>query len=386
MTSGKKCYVNYLGCEKRKLDTQRILNYLIKNEYEYTSVIPEADVIIFLTCGFIKKYEDWSITKMEKIYNQKSPFTKFIVGGCLPAINPERFQAYPDIIQIQARELEQLDIILKSPILMKNISDPNLTIFDEIEKHYSPELLHTPARDEYEHAKEGFKIRISYGCLSNCAYCVTKLAEKHLSSKSLEVIQHEFEIGLAQHLDSFFVTGGDTGAYGLDMNSSIVNLLKMFFSYPNSYRIHFHDFGVQWLHRYISELIPIFKSNQQKLGCACFPIQSGSDHILKLMRRPYSIVDIQKDLLSLKKEVPSFKIGTHIIVGFPGETEADFQATLDLLQNIPFDFLNVFLYTDHIRADSFHFSLKVPIDEIKNRFQRIVAWFDAKHSYSNEIS
>jgi tRNA A37 methylthiotransferase MiaB len=114
------------------------------------------------------------------------------------------------------------------------------------------------------------------------------------------------------------------------------------------------------------------KLNKQKLGAWCFPIQSGSDAVLKRMRRPYRISDVLSVLKRLKTEVPEMQIGTHFIIGFPGETEEDFQKTLDFFNKAPLDFLNVFRYTDHIRAESHGFSDKISesiIIERENRFE-----------------
>lgn len=367
-TSKRKCYVNYLGCEKRKLDAQRIINYLRANGYGLTSRSADAEVVVFLTCAFCNKYENYSVAKLEKIYAQRQPGATFIIGGCLPAINPSRIAPYTDGIQIQVRELDALDNILHTHILMREIPDPNTTIFDKKDDALPRTSgFKSPAEVEYEAAKRGYKIRINWGCLGNCSYCVTRLAEGHLTSKAEDKVLTEFQQGLDAGFTSFFLTGGDAGAYGLDFGSSIVGLLAKILEIPGKYTLHFHDFGMQWLIRYFSELLSLFQRHREKLGCFCFPIQSGSNRILELMRRPYTVEDVVSSLLALKKEIPTIKIGTHFIVGFPGESEEDFRQTTHLLKEIPFDFLEVYRYKDHDRADSHVFSHKVSWNVICER-------------------
>ena len=225
----------------------------------------------------------------------------------------------------------------------------------------------SPAETEYEAAKRGYKIRISWGCLGDCAYCVTRYAEKRLESKPIDAVLNEFQRGLDAGITSFFFTGGDTGAYGLDRGTSIVQLLRRVFALPGNYTVHFHDFGVQWLISQFSQLLPIFQANPHKLGCFCFPIQSGSNRILRRMHRSYAAEAIYATLLPLKAQVPTMKIGTHFIVGFPGETEADFQQTQQMLRDIPFDFVEVYRYKDHARANSNAYPNKVPKEIILQR-------------------
>jgi len=366
--SKKKCYVNYLGCEKRKLDAQRIVNFLRANGYRLTSRSADADVVVFLTCAFCNKYENYSVAKLEKIYTQKRAGATFVVGGCLPAINPGRLAPFPDAIQIQARELPVLDTILQSHVPMADIADPNTTIIDTRDEALPRQVgFKSPAELEYQAAKRGYKIRLDWGCLGNCSYCVTRLAEGHLMSKTEDQVVHEFQQGVDAGFTSFFLTGGDAGAYGIDLGSSIVALLKRILEIPREYVIHFHDFGVQWLIQYFSALLPLFQNHCEKLGCFCFPAQSGSNRILKLMRRPYTAEAVYATFRAVKQLVPSIKIGTHFIVGFPGETEDDFQQIAQMLREIPFDFVEIYRYKDHDRADSCAFANKIPRDTILER-------------------
>lgn len=372
--SGKRrrFFINFLGCEKRKLDTQRVYNYMKANGWRSTSKPEQADAVIFLTCAFCQKYEDWAVSKLEKIVSKKKPDAVLIIGGCLTEIHPERLNIFPNPILVETRNLDKFDeIIENNTVKMADIADPNTTIFDaENKTRDKTEKFNTEARDVYEDAKLGFKVRINWGCLGNCSYCVTKLATKKLKSKNEDIILKEIKKAVAQKQKSIFLTGGDAGAYGLDQNTNVVNLMELIFSVEGTFKISVQDFGIHWLIKYQDTLIPVFKKNKDRLASWCFPIQSGSNTILNRMRRPYKISDVLSVLKKLKSEVPELQIGTHFIIGFPGETKEDFNLTLEFFRNAPLDFLNVFRYTDHMRAESHSFPDKVSDSTILDRENR----------------
>jgi len=369
-------YVNYIGCEKRKLDAQRILDFLIANDYQQTEEFEKADIIVYITCAFCKEYEDWSIENIRKLYDNIKKGGKLIVGGCLPSISPSRLKDFHKIILLDVRQLDRLDSILKPHIPLNQIPDPNITCFEDLE--YETRKIddrRTSIHKEYEDAKKGFKIRINYGCLGNCSYCVTRYATKSLKSKPISVIKNEFINAIQTKQSTIFITGGDTGAYGLDNSLNIVVLLRSLLSFEGKYKLYFHDFGVNWLIRYFKQLLPLMIQNKDKLRVFNFPIQSGSNKILQLMRRSYKIEEVIKCLKILKKKVPEIKIGTHIIVGFPGETETDFMETVNLIDINQFDFLMVFKYSDNNLADSSKLSDKIDDVSINKRYNYIVDKF-----------
>jgi len=366
-------YVDYTGCEKRKLDAQHILDYFLANNFEGTDDITKSDILVYVTCAFIKDFENLSIKNIEKIYQNRKKDSKFIVSGCLPLINLSRLKKFENIEIIPVREMNQFDKLTKFSIKFDKVPDPNITIFEnrkyegkDINVHYSN------TRDEYEKAKRGYKIRLGYGCLGHCSYCVTRFATKSLQSKPLKTIINEFENAIYNKQKTIFFTGGDSGAYGQDIGLSIVKLLSKLFSIDGNYKIYFHDFGIHWLIKYFNELIQIFKENHEKLGVFNFPIQSGSNKILKLMRRPYKIEEVIKSLNKLKREIPNLSFGTHILIGFPEETNEDFQKSIDLIKKIPFDFIMVFKYSDNPLVDSFKLSNKIKENIIKIRYERIM--------------
>ncbi len=382
----KTVFFDVIGCEKRKLDGQRLLSYFKENNYRFTTAINTAEICVLVTCGFRESYQDISLKKFQKIVRSANNQARFIVAGCYGIIAPEKFcqlmmdshRNPTDLIFLSPTDLAQIDTILgiDCQVSFNTIPDPNLTVFDQ-KKNRHPEFYSSPAHLEYQRAKQHYKLRINEGCLGKCSYCVVRLATGPLVSKPIAQIRLEFEQGLQKGHNIFFITGGDTGAYGQDFEegANIVTLLSQLFQYPDDFTLYFHDFGIQWFIRYQNDLIPLFKANPSRLGCINLPIQSGSDKILRLMNRDYIHADLIKVLTQIKREIPSLKIGTHVIVGFPGETEIDFQQTVALIREVPFDFIIPFQYTDDPKAPSYFFPNKIDSYIKKERFTDVLTEF-----------
>jgi tRNA A37 methylthiotransferase MiaB len=262
---------------------------------------------------------------------------------------------------------------------MQNIEYPNKSIFDSDELFNSSRNDLSP-REEYDMAKKGFKIRINQGCLGACSYCMIKNATGKLYSEPLEDIVDQLEKGLSQGEQTVMLLGGDTGAYGIDIGMGFFTLLKELISIPRDYRLFIHDFNVNWLIKDLDEYTKVFELNEdyKKIRSINFPIQSGSGRILKLMRRPYKAVDATEALISIKENFSSIRIGTHVMVGFPSETEEDFELTLKLLEEVNFDFVTCFAYSEHKLADSARIINKVDQTTTEVRIEKVFNYLKDK--------
>jgi tRNA A37 methylthiotransferase MiaB len=152
--------------------------------------------------------------------------------------------------------------------------------------------------------------------------------------------------GISQGYKNYRLIGEDCGAYGQDIGLSVIDLLRGLTLFKGEYQIFIDDFSPIWLIKYQEELIDIFSKNNNKFGFIGIPIQSGNDRILNLMNRGYSALDVEKSLVSIRREVPNIRIRTHVIVGFPTETEKEFNNTISLLKLVDFDRVAIYKYTD----------------------------------------
>ncbi|MCK5031686.1 MAG: radical SAM protein, partial [Thermoplasmatales archaeon] len=175
-----------------------------------------------------------------------------------------------------------------------------------------------------------YTIRISEGCLGNCSYCSIKRALGRFQSKPFDQCITEFKKGLDAGFSNFFITAEDTGAYGKDIGKTFVDLLDELTKIKGNYSIGILEINPVWLIQQIDSFEGIIKRG--KIKAINVPVQSGSNRILKLMHRYSNSEKIQDVLLRLKKAHPDLTLGTHVIVGFPTETEEEFKETLQLVK------------------------------------------------------
>jgi tRNA A37 methylthiotransferase MiaB len=220
-----------------------------------------------------------------------------------------------------------------------------------------------------------FNITIGTGCLSKCSYCGTRLAMGKLKSKELQNILTEFRVGLKSGFTHFRLVCGDVAAWGQDIGSSFIVLLKELFKPRSDYRFDLPDLNLRWLLSDKTQLIDLIASNADKILRLNFPIQSGSDKILGLMERGYSCTEATGFLKLLRAKCPSVPLLTQIIVGFPGEKEIDFRRTIDFLKAIDFDLIQIFRYSDRPMTEAASMPDKVLSPVKISRMNKLVSEF-----------
>ena len=367
----KTYYLASAGCPRRAVDSQKIADYLETNNLEYTQDVKEADLIIVSTCAALKSREDLSKTAVTWYQEQKRQDAKIVVAGCLGKINPDVKKEFAEVAFISPREIDALDDLIAAKIRFKDIPDPNrigsFPLFpDKPERQAKDERLNKRLDLAYE-KKDLFTLRIATGCLGNCSYCAVKFAVGQLESKPLDTIVKEFKSGLDQGFQHFVLIAGDVGCYGVDLGVSVVELLQALFAVEGSYKIIIKEFNAQWVVKYFEELLKIFRQNYEKIDYIVVPVQSASNRMLRLMRRPYTIENVKKYLNIIKEKVPGLQISTHIMVGFPGETEEDFKESVDFIKEYQFPFVDIYAYDDRPSTAASQMAGKVPQEIIERR-------------------
>ena len=371
----KTYFLASAGCPRRAVDSQKIADYLEANNLVYTQDFKEADLIIVSTCAALKSREDLSKTAVSWYQKQKHQNAKIVVAGCLGKINPEVKNEFKDLAFISPREIDTLDDLIAAKVPFKDIPDPNqigsFPLFpDKPERQAKGERLNKRLDLVYE-KKDLFTLRVATGCLGNCSYCAVKFAVGKLQSKPLEAIVKEFKSGLDQGFKHFVLIAGDVGCYGVDIGISAADLLSALFAVEGSYKIIIKEFNAQWIVKYFQDLLKIFKENYEKIDYIVVPVQSASNRILRLMKRPYTIEDVKKYLNIIKTEVPALQISTHIMVGFPGETEEDFQESVDFIKEYEFPFVDIYAYDDRPNTAASRMTDKIPQEIIDQRVHRV---------------
>lgn len=356
-------FIDYVGCEKRKLDAERIIKYLEANGYKQIvneNKIQDTDVIVVVTCGFNSEYSNISKKKIDHLLDLKGSDSTFIVSGCLPDIEPEWLHSQKISHFAGPRDLTKFDKILEGRVSIELIPEQNQSCFDN--EDYSPpnEEFRSWILSDYTRAKNAYKIRVCWGCLGKCSYCVVRKATKKLKSKTLDEVLIEYERGYNRGHRRFFITGGDVGAYGIDIGSDFTELISLLTS-KKGVELYLQEVNASWIVKYHEEINKILMKNIDSYHKIVMniPMQSGSDKILKAMKRPYDASEVVHSIRTLRNSNHKFLCGGHFIVGFPRETEADFNKTKKIINSGLFDFIMVFTYSDNKGAESYHFSDKI---------------------------
>jgi len=235
-----KVYVDCVGCEQRKLDAQRVIDYLRVNDIDLTDSPADCDYAILVTCAVDASNEANSLARLDKIGGALRKDAKIIVGGCLPSISPGKIAGYPVAGTFSPRSMEVLDSLFDHQTPMDDVRYPNRSTFDPQKES----LTHQTPRDEYDAAKNGFKVVISQGCLGECSYCVIREATGRLDSFPPEQIMEAVRRGVSKGEKTVMLMGGDTGAYGRDIGMGFHDLLRDVVAIPGDYRVFIHDFNV----------------------------------------------------------------------------------------------------------------------------------------------
>ncbi len=373
----KTFFLCALGCPRRGIDSQKIYNYLESNGYSFSEDYRRANLIVISTCAFVKDRENQSIRALNYYRDNRHNDAKIVVAGCLSKISPDTIKKYRDIDFLSPRELDNFDDLIGANIKFRDIPEPNNIyshpLFHDV-SGMKPQKMKPKLNVRLDSAYDRddlFTIRLARGCLGNCSYCAIKFAAGSLESKPIGEILWEFKRGLSQGHRLFTLIAGDTGCYGIDIGTSAVELLSEIFKVDGAYKLIIKEFNAQWMIKYQSELETLLTNNFDKIDYIIVPVQSASDKILRLMQRPYKIENVKRCLRNLKKNIPQLTLTTHIMAGFPGETEEDFQKSVDFIREFAFPYVDIYGYEDRPRTQASMLEGKIPQEVIVRRIKKL---------------
>lgn len=384
MKNGKTVCVMTNGCPENRIDGAMMQGFFMKNGWIVTDKYEDADVILFNTCGLTKDSQDGSIKIINRIKENKKSSAELIVCGCLSKINKERLDEVYDGITFGSDEVEKLpDIIGEKRIKTATRANhliPRINVwrFPSLSEMVNPVfVLKLLTRLLYAWPKNGntvfnpqtYYIKVSTGCLDACSYCGVKFSRGKLRSKPLSAVIEEFDEGLANGYTDFALIATDLGAYGRDYGITLATLLEEMVKRDGEYKIMLRNVHPRYLIEMMPDLWEIFRSGKiSYLGAA---VQSGNDRILRLMKRRYSVDDFKRTILTMNNEFPEIRLNTQIMVGFPSETDEEFSDTIRLLDDIHFDFVEVYIYQDRPRTRASKIEESVPRSVATRRFYRL---------------
>ena len=361
-----------LGCSKNDVDSSMMYSLLDKNKYQMVNEPSQADILIVNTCGFIDAAKEESIdTILESVeYKNEGRCKKVLLSGCLA-------QRYPEEL---IKEIPEIDGIIGTgnidyinELLDRSLAGNVFIKTDNLNSAYiegiTKEVVNTT---EY--------VKISEGCNNNCSYCIIPSLRGKNRSRKIEDIYSEVEYLVSKGAREIILIAQNTTDYGIDLYSkySLAKLIKEISKIEDLKWIR-----VLYLYpdHFTEELIEEFKNNDKLVNYVDMPLQHISDDVLKRMNRKTSKEHIIKTLKNLRKSVPDIVIRTTFIVGFPGESDDDFNQLVDFIEDIKFDKLGVFEYSkeEGTRAASLDEQISDSIkEERKNEIMAIQSEISAE--------
>ncbi len=343
-----------LGCAKNLVDSEMVLGLLKKEGYEITPFPDLADLIIVNTCGFIQSAKEEAISTIFEMIKIKKDHQKLVVIGCLA-------ERYKDELIKEIPEVDRF-ITIKEYASIGTIIGEVMANNKQIEGlDFHTRILSTPSFTAY--------VRIGDGCDNRCAYCAIPLIRGPFNSRPIEDVVLECKELLEKGIKEIVLIAQDTTRFGVENGENIEDLLLRIVKLPGLKMLRL-------LYLYPDEisnrLIDIFASNPLIAPYFDIPIQHASDKILALMNRRGTQQDIRLVIDKIRQKIPQAIIRTTVMVGFPFETEEDYQVLEDFIDEIGFDRLGVFTYSPEEDTPAFEYPNQVEEEIKKSRYDRLM--------------
>jgi len=360
--------INEGVCTRLKLHGEEVKSLLVQNNWEESDQ-EQADYLFINTCAFLAKKEAEALEKINHLNSKKLSSQALVVFGCLPLINPTALDSL-EVDSVTSRDTAGF----VSKFNLRETQTPighqferSLEGVSKFNRFINQKLLHDPYFEYLYEKEKVFHLKIASGCLGNCAYCCEKLARGGLKSQSIESILAEFKKGREMGYNIFSLNADDVGMFGHDNRENIASLIESLLIEDTDFKLVLTEFNPWGLVKHHDRLVNLLQSPQ--IVFITVPLQSGSDQTLKRMRRSYQIGQVMEVLREINKNNRQLKINTHLIVGFPGETEEDFQSTVKLVNDFRFNKIKVFKYSDRPGTESYEMPNKISEGE-KDRRQK----------------
>ena len=371
----RKVFIKTYGCQMNVYDTEKMVDLLYGCNYQITSDIMQADLILLNTCSIREKPEHkiYSILGRLKKLKDKNPDLILGVGGCVAQQEGEKlFEKSPHLDLVFGTHS-----INKLPNLLKEIEEKKAKVceINMSENGYLDEGVSC-----YSSQKVSSYVSIIRGCNNFCSFCIVPYVRGRERSRPKEEILEEVKHLSQSGVKEVVLLGQNVNSYGNDLGvtGGFPRLLASINDIKGVERIRFITSHPKDLS---DDLIRCFKELDKVCKHIHLPVQSGSNKILKLMNRRYTRDNYLEKVDKLRRVCPAIGITSDVIVGFPQETQRDFEDTLELMKEVKFDDLFSFQYSDRPMTHASRFNDKIPSD-VKRERLRILQ--EAQNGYSLE--
>ena len=390
----KKIYVASVACYIVQTETNHIASYFRNNGYQLVDSCEKADAIILTTCAVTQEASDYSLKVINDYLEKRKPEASLYIVGCYNRIEKDRILELKGIKNVfSVPEYRDLERIFPSETSFSS------TVYNDFFGHPFAEqklkegakcvslrtrvlqgVLHTMDRVLKSDIRFRYLLRnghlynpivqrsiwpviVSKGCVYRCSYCAVRIGRGDYVSKPMDVVLDEIKAGMGKKYKKILLIADEIGTYGIDLKNgtSLARLLERLDSveFPAM-------FGMWYLDAFrLKQAMPVLErlNSKNKIFFLGITIQHGSQGILKLMNRRYSL-EYTMEAIKTLRENPSLIIATQIMVGFPSETDADFEKSLAIVKTGYFDDVEVYCYSPRPGTKAAEMTDDVP-DKVK---------------------
>jgi ribosomal protein S12 methylthiotransferase len=349
-----------LGCPKALVDSERILTTLRAEGYEVSPTYEQADLVVVNTCGFIDAAIDESLQTIGEALERNG---KVIVTGCLGA-RPERIlERHPSVLKVTGPQ---------------TYGEVMSAVHEHLPPRHDPFLDLVPPQGVRLTPRHYAYLKISEGCNNKCSFCIIPALRGRLASRRIDEVLVEAERLAAAGVRELLVISQDTSAYGADIRyapaswrgeeyrTRLVDLARGLGSLGIWVRLHY-----VYPYPHVDEVMPLM-AERRVLPYLDIPFQHGSPSVLKRMRRPAHSEDVLRRIRAWRKQCPDLTLRSTFIVGFPGETEGEFEELLDWLDEAQLDRVGCFKYSPVEGAAANEITGHVPAEIQEERYARFM--------------
>lgn len=357
-TRPKKVYVEGHGCSASFADTEILRGMVSRGGYELVEDEHSADVSVLVTCSVKTVTEQRMFSRIKEL--SRGP-GKLIVAGCLPKAEYNQiFDIAPNLSMLGPGNLDSI-----LPTLEATLDGRRLVSLE------SNKLVKLGLPRSRLNQVVGI-VEIASGCLSSCTFCQVKLVKGTVFSYPEAEIVEEARRMVSEGAKEIWLTSTDNAAYGRDSRSTLPSLIRKITAIPGSFMIRVGMMNPLLTDRMLDDLVDVFQHNKV-FKFLHLPVQSGSDRILKLMQRGYKVDDFFDTVNAFRKAIPSITLSTDIIVGFPTESDSEFEESMNLIEKARPDVVNLSRYGARPGTKAAEMDSQVSSEEAKRRSTKMTA-------------
>ena len=362
--SKKYYYIDTMGCKLNENDSEKLEGMLSYMGYEKTEDVSIANITVFNTCCIRENAESKVFGKVGSLKRYKKNGLIIAIGGCMPQQEHivqkiKKSYNFVDIL-FGTHTLYKFPELLYNALLGKKVND----IID-IEGQIVEGL---PIKHSDKHRAN---ITIMYGCNNFCSYCIVPYVRGRERSRKMDDILSEVSVLAQNGCREITLLGQNVNSYGNDLEDEKITFANLLYELNKIDGIEVIKFISPHPKDFTKDVIKAIKECEKVHKIIHLPLQSGSTNILKSMNRKYTKEQYLQLVEDIKIEIPQATFTTDIIVGFPGETEDDFEDTLDVVQKVSFEQVYMFIYSRRIGTVADKMENQIPEDIKAKRFDRL---------------